>query len=671
MDREDSTQWDLGSDSSGDSTDAVVFVKPLPPLPPPSFQAEQGMGSESARLSSLEGHSGTSKLGEYHVAPVSLSLAKKPYVVGNEASEPQTFNTDQLRPAKTLRKSQHPAALTPGLGSRGDYGSGSSPTVTNFPTAVKPGPEARIAQHPETTPAGPSGAVSEFEDDGIAQTRHANRSGASNKSRDQNSHRPQRHTICASRSGAREEDRDARSNYCTVSPPREAHPFRNSTHSMREAGFTPENNQPSSQAQPYRPPPGNTVSVDGVEFEVVSPLLPTSNSARTTTSNPTPAPAPPPNGGRGRSQETRAASPHPRPRSPSPAYGAWQSDHPRQRRRSFIDRAQTRLQNSLHEHLVKAGRRPLPSFKVHSVTKTPSEDVGTRYEGKRPDIVPPPRPMPPVTKEEWLARVEKLLGPMRAKEGDSASATPAEKDKGNWAEPNSDRDNDGLFYAQEHPLRDSAIHLSMHAPNSAPNPHVPERKRATANSRVYTDVPNFSRPVVAEAVTPESYEYSSFTNLQKARLGGPRKDEDRGGEDGRAASKKASDDSLFLGLENNGPRNSAGYSFFSSDYSQKRTAADMERDEDTGRRQQRQGSLAQSAVGSSRDGHDGKAGSRKSHSPVALSREQVDYAALPSAFADLFRPFPFDDRRDLPSQARPRDAVREDDLLREKAVELE
>ncbi|KAI1159775.1 hypothetical protein F5B18DRAFT_558327 [Nemania serpens] len=719
IDLYDGSQWELGSDSSGDSTDAVIFVKALPP--PPSPQAKKRPGSESARLGSLDGQPGVSEhVGEDRVVPPpSPALAKKRYVVRAEASGPRdSFNTAQLIPAKSLRKTQHPVVLTPGLGSRRGYagGGGGSSVVPGLPAAVKPmlreANEAQIArideQHLKTTPASPVGAVSEYKGDGVAVILpgREGRSGALYECRDQKSHKPRRDTICASGSpreslsthhggGVREEDGDARGNHNMASSIHAPRPSRHGAHLTREAGFTRENKQLSSQAHSYRPPPGSRVSVDGVEFEVVSPLPPTSIPAPAPTPAPistpaptagsasvlTPAPAipaaapnPPATGGRGRSQKQSAASTHPRPRSPSPAYGAWQSDHPRQRRPSFIERAQTRIHNSLHEQLVKAGRRPLPSFKVHSVTKTPSGHGGDRYEGKKQDLGRPP-PLPPVTKEEWLARVEKLIRPTRAAEGDSASATPAEmNENGDWEALSSDsEDEDELFYAQKRPAWASGIPLSMHAPNSAPTPPIPERKKGMANLRNYTDVPNFSRPVVVEAPTPESYDYSSSTEPQmplEAPLGGPKENLYKGGEDSRVASKKASDDSLFLGHETGGPRNPAGYSFFASDYAQKRVAADIERDEES-RQQQKQRSSAQFSATPSRGDLVGKAESRRSWSPIPLSREQLDFAALPSALGDLWRPFPFDDRRGLPSQGRLQDAAGGCAVSQKKAVELE
>ncbi|KAI1186519.1 hypothetical protein F5B17DRAFT_360013 [Nemania serpens] len=616
IDVEDSNHWELGSDSSGDSTDAVIFVKALPP-PPPGLQAEKPTGSQSARLGLLDGHPGTSERGEDRVLPASSPLAKKPYVVRSETSEPQIFNTAQLTPAKSLRKIQHPAALTPGFGSRSEYDNGSSPVIPALSAAVKPTPmiessEAQVASinelHPATTAAGPSGTVRECHDQSDRTLR--------------------RHTIHASgslcqspstyqRGDSREEDGDAHRNYSMASS-------RRGRYSTREAGFTPENNQLLTQAQP---PPRNTVSVDGVEFEVVSPLPPASIATTITTSTPAPAPDPPAEGGRGRSQKP-AASPHPRSRSASPAYGAWQSDHPRQRRRSFLERAQARLQNSLHEQLVKAGRRPLPSFKVNSVIKSPSGGGGTRYEGKRYLGPVPPPPVPPVTKEAWLARIEKLTRPARAQERESAGAIPAEmKGKGKCAERDIE-DEAAPFYAQERPSWALRNPSSMHAPNSALTPPTPEKKRGTANLRIVTDAPNFSRPVVREALTPESYEY-----------------------------KSSSDDSLFLGHAKSGPRNPAGYSFFSSDYAQKRVAADIERGKESQQQQKQRHSSAQAVAASlSRENNDGKtAESRKSQTSIPLSREQLGFAALPSALEDLWRPFPFDDRRGLPSQAKPQE----------------
>ncbi|KAI1103919.1 hypothetical protein F4804DRAFT_213176 [Jackrogersella minutella] len=70
--------------------------------------------------------------------------------------------------------------------------------------------------------------------------------------------------------------------------------------------------------------------------------------------------------------------PAPAPKSPgdrSPSWGAWTSDHPQQPSPSLVDRFLQRARTSIHSNMQKAGLRPLSSFEVHSVRKVPVEDV--------------------------------------------------------------------------------------------------------------------------------------------------------------------------------------------------------------------------------------------------------------------------------------------------------
>ncbi|KAI0508634.1 hypothetical protein F5B22DRAFT_658946 [Xylaria bambusicola] len=94
-------------------------------------------------------------------------------------------------------------------------------------------------------------------------------------------------------------------------------------------------------------------------------------------------------------------------------------------------------------------------------------------------------------------------------------------------------------------------------------------------------------------------------------------------------STEYSDDSLFLGRGSTKRRENS--SFFASEYARKR-AASMARGQTTELSQEENGE------------------SKKAQSSAPLSREQLQFAALPSPVEDLHKPFPFDDRRDLPSQ---------------------
>ena len=88
---------------------------------------------------------------------------------------------------------------------------------------------------------------------------------------------------------------------------------------------------------------------------------------------PTPRRTPSPNPSQDRS--------HSRSRSRSPAAGTYVEDP--LSRRSFIDRtidrAEARLSFEVNKHLVRAGRRPLPSFEVRSIDRSPIQDVSDRH----------------------------------------------------------------------------------------------------------------------------------------------------------------------------------------------------------------------------------------------------------------------------------------------------
>ncbi|KAI2472385.1 hypothetical protein F4781DRAFT_445345 [Annulohypoxylon bovei var. microspora] len=84
-------------------------------------------------------------------------------------------------------------------------------------------------------------------------------------------------------------------------------------------------------------------------------------------------------------------SPQPSPRSSlsrsrSPARGSWTADRPQQKRSSFVDRARDRLKAGWHLNLQKAGLRPLDSFRVHGVVRSPgAEDAAASpVRGGRP-----------------------------------------------------------------------------------------------------------------------------------------------------------------------------------------------------------------------------------------------------------------------------------------------
>ncbi|KAI5926629.1 hypothetical protein F4810DRAFT_479079 [Camillea tinctor] len=122
-------------------------------------------------------------------------------------------------------------------------------------------------------------------------------------------------------------------------------------------------------APPHRRSLKDDPLVDNLGFELAA----SSTRYRSSSTQPPPSPRPSP---------STSSS-----REPSPSRGAWHSEHPRQKRTSFIDRAQERMSRSIHMHLVKAGRRPPPHFEVLSVAKSPVEDVAA-WQTKSPTLPP-------------------------------------------------------------------------------------------------------------------------------------------------------------------------------------------------------------------------------------------------------------------------------------------
>ncbi|KAI1124630.1 hypothetical protein F5Y10DRAFT_248937 [Nemania abortiva] len=373
--------------------------------------------------------------------------------------------------------------------------------------------------------------------------------------------------------------------------------------SMEDAVFLTPNNQRSSKPQPSYQPPVTTVRVNGVDFEMMSSTV-LAPPSRTATPTPKPAPVPTSPTERGRGKKTPA--PQSRSRSPSPGYGAlWQPEPLRERKPSILERAHARLERSLHEHLVKAGRRPQPSFKVHSVRKSPSmgyREAPVREQEREKDPSPVPDSTPWPTEDPWIKRMEKL----------ARSPTPARSEEGG----------DGDM---------QAVALD------------PQQDKERENNGDYG-----------------SSMESHF--LYKGR----RRD---GSEASQLISTRSSSDSLFLGREDSGMHNPARHSFFLSEYAQRQIAAGAETDKIAGRQQQHPSAepqrqpesqtqlpRVQSADSLHRRGRDEEAGSHRDRH-TKLSREQLEFASLPSAMGELWEPFPFDDRRNLPSQTRHSDEI--------------
>ncbi|KAI0378001.1 hypothetical protein F5Y04DRAFT_291466 [Hypomontagnella monticulosa] len=149
-------------------------------------------------------------------------------------------------------------------------------------------------------------------------------------------------------------------------------PFRDATPS------SPTTSQP--ERSPVSPARNSSYSSYGRGRSTHAPNHPLPQHSSINSQQPSPTPS--------FSQPTRAptyASSRPAiSRSPSPSWGAWTSEHPRAASPSFLDKARERVARSVHLNLQKAGMRPLSRFEVHSVVKTPTEDIAswsTRFTG--------------------------------------------------------------------------------------------------------------------------------------------------------------------------------------------------------------------------------------------------------------------------------------------------
>ncbi|KAI0103248.1 hypothetical protein GGR51DRAFT_561932 [Nemania sp. FL0031] len=337
-------------------------------------------------------------------------------------------------------------------------------------------------------------------------------------------------------------------------------------------------NQQLPHSQSGHQPSGVTVRVRGVDFEMLSSTVVAPPPVRH------PAPTPPPPTERGRGLEKAPVS-RPPSRSPSPGYGAWQPDfdQPRNRRRSVLKRAQARVERSIHEHLVKAGRRSPPSFKVHSVTKSSHSGVENKTvpapaeeqigeSDHNPDLGHTSLPL--TTADPWATHTQSIMEPQALThtedEGDQSGKSVGLKS-----------DNDG---------------------SDADSKSLPE-----------------SPPLFFES-----------------RHGD--RDENEAGE---SDTEQTSEDSLFFTPKGSSMRDStASNSFFSSDYARRQLAAirnieELEKGEgqqDSETQPQRQSSMRHEECEAPRDCLEG------------LTREQLEFASLPSAIEDLRAPFPFDDR---------------------------
>ncbi|TGJ86736.1 hypothetical protein E0Z10_g2050 [Xylaria hypoxylon] len=709
---DDESQWELDSNSSKASTLAVVFDKG----PPPGHRMEKSLASESMRPSSSGARSDVSSFEEHRVSSMNSSLAKKPYVIHGDLSQPHTFNTSQLRPAKGLRRTRHPSVLRPGAtpqraGSEygvsdssmvtGEYGNGNGDHNTGLrhPAVLCPGQESRSRAMSDCgdEPISKHISDSSYRPHKPSYSQTAPRVGRTSRYiSTYSAYRPQEtkpsqglqdHTIRASVSlcespytyygNDASNDDDARSNYSNATysyAPRPANNLssRRSKHSTQRGV----DDQRSSQFLPYHPSAGAVTRVDGVDFEMVSTAVnrapaPITITSPASTSSISPA--------RGRGRQTSTSSISSRSsRSPSPAYGAWNPDPPRQNPSSFLQRAQARLERSVHEKLVKAGRRPAPSFNVIKVEKSPTGDVQMwREEEGQKGVAPPPS-----IKGSWRERIKKLQeGQEPAHVGGrgdgiqlTAPAPPTEKQrrhKESW-EISSGSEAEIEFDAKPFHAKQTHVKASR---LPAPGASSVSAMRRGPDLRVDTSFADSPVPAVVTEFEVPRNQYGSAVNF-KTPLDPPvfpsdggRRDEESGA--GGLAPTQSSDDSLFLGGGKSGMRHPASYSFFSSEYAQRRVTAEMEgASSQPPRSSQAQLPRAQSSPSLYQEDQDKGAELSRTRSSVALTWEQVQFASLPSPLEDLWHPFPFDNRRELPSQMRHQDAVKRRTLSKKKGMQL-
>ncbi|KAI2641199.1 hypothetical protein GGS21DRAFT_547534 [Xylaria nigripes] len=555
-DADDQSHWETSTNSSEASTAAVVYDK----APPPGVPVKKRTAGESVEPRPPSGWTSTSDLSEGYVTSMdSESQYNSSYT---ESSSLQAFDTSKLRAAKSLGRAQRAATVAaegpqgalgeqmvippkvpepsadlrsnlnaPNRPQQGAHNSERRPAVA-YEVPPKVGRQHSVDQtqvrhhHPITYHLGhavPSRAGNNRGDDPNSRHRTSKDLPPSIPSYTQktaigcpiSTYTPYRPP--ATRPGQGPSKHGKRSaSFCETATPSalsggrmradvaisKNHSVTNLPHSAVPCQPLPtslaQNSQPGvssgikRQKAYYQLP---QVEVRPKEADLAKPLptIPIPPPIPI----PVPVPTQPPSLHRSRAR--RASTSSARTSSPGPGYGAWESDHPRQKQASFFDRAQELLGRSINEHLVKAGQRPPPSFKVNSVVKTPAEgrccdDAGGAYR-------------------------------------DAATQTPLRSEI--W----------DLSSAREVEFK---VGVAVRASSLAQR----RQKRHTVSKELHVN-PCLPMPVELEAQVPTSASLASET------------------------SAEASDDPLFLGNGNGGMRSPASYSFFSSEYAQRRTAALM------------------------------------------------------------------------------------------------
>ncbi|KAI0425431.1 hypothetical protein F5Y09DRAFT_352267 [Xylaria sp. FL1042] len=573
-----------------------------------------------------------------------MVVSEKPdFYLRNDGDQLQTFDTSQLTPAKSLGRpnQQRPAMIyTDQFRVVGDYDDKSTSkhkTYTNFntqkPYHTESGAHGNSTSRPISaySPYRPSSAVSSQQSCG-----HDIRASASS--------RESPGTYYRGSAGENDNKYGVRNNTTIPNTPRP-------TTEPPRRGAQP---APLKMSIPRKPVPIRRI--DGVDFTTVSARAAPALSPQPIPIPipiPTPAPAPSPspapiliNSSSSSPSPNLSPSPSPSrpssllptysqspPRSPSPAYGSWDSDKPRQKQPSFLKRAQAHIEHSIHEHMVKAGLRPLPSFNVVKVEKPISENVSSeRGDGVRNPVVPKVGVAPP-SSPGLKPRPTGIIPHVQNKPGRERWDLSSDSE----AELQTQADMFRARQREKRVLKPLPPGPRLNPVSTTPNKNVPLRSGT-----------EFGGGLVPDGLqTAKNHAHCSAT-------GGGKPPALRSGEHlnvGGSVSLKSSNDSLFLG---NGKIIPASESFFSSEYAQ----AQRDRAAKQHQQQQRPSSPhqgpSQALLSVSPKQEDKGEESESESAEVPLSRppwEMLEFPVLPPPVDPLGHRLPLDDREDLPSRA--------------------
>ncbi|KAH9909268.1 hypothetical protein F4778DRAFT_222806 [Xylariomycetidae sp. FL2044] len=349
--------WDAHSTSSHASTEVVVFDK----APPPHLsmrKPERRLHTEARRRSTTSDVDTYSSSPNFRVEPKSQFLANTlQQARAEKRASAAVPNKVEPKPTRGLRRTRHPTIMRPGSAAAfAPDNEHRSTRISTHPNSASIGVafsdyggSQPVDMRPSWVPFKPLYKQSKVERPVSVYAPYQ----PPRREHDQNKPALQRQQSFNMYGVPLRDDTgddDMQSQYSTATyshAPRAVHPpTRSTVQSSRVSQIT---RHRDSQVYCSNAP------------EVVShtPLHP----------HPHPPPAAP-SSTRGRkssraSQYSPSASPV--KRTPSPSQGAWSSDNPRQKRASFIDRCTDKVEKEWNTHMIKAGRRPRPSFEVKSV----------------------------------------------------------------------------------------------------------------------------------------------------------------------------------------------------------------------------------------------------------------------------------------------------------------